>query len=84
MTAPRPTADPQFRTTGRQVSLNPHYVSSYAYYRYRDKIVEEVFAGRKLVCLAITEAFAGSDVAGLKCTATKSTDGKFWTVNVCI
>ncbi|KAF7330528.1 Acyl-CoA dehydrogenase [Mycena venus] len=28
----------------------------------RDKIVEEVFAGKKLVCLAITEAFAGSDV----------------------
>jgi alkylation response protein AidB-like acyl-CoA dehydrogenase len=28
----------------------------------RDKILEEVFAGKKLVCLAITEAFAGSDV----------------------
>lgn len=28
----------------------------------RDKIVGEVFAGKKLVCLAITEAFAGSDV----------------------
>ncbi|KAJ7494657.1 acyl-CoA dehydrogenase [Mycena galericulata] len=41
----------------------------------RDKIVEEVFAGKKLVCLAITEAFAGSDVAGLKCFAKKTDEG---------
>ncbi|KAF9468151.1 acyl-CoA dehydrogenase/oxidase [Collybia nuda] len=40
----------------------------------RDKIVREVFEGKKLVCLAITEAFAGSDVAGLKCHA-KRVDG---------
>ncbi|KAJ7274439.1 acyl-CoA dehydrogenase/oxidase [Mycena haematopus] len=44
----------------------------------RDKIVEEVFAGKKHVCLAITEAFAGSDVAGLK-TFAKKTD-KGWIV----
>ncbi|KAJ7227109.1 acyl-CoA dehydrogenase [Mycena pura] len=41
----------------------------------RDKIVEEVFAGKKLVCLAISEAFAGSDVAGLKCFAKRSDKG---------
>lgn len=40
----------------------------------RDKVVEEVFAGKKLICLAISEAFAGSDVAGLKCHA-KRVDG---------
>lgn len=37
----------------------------------RDKIVEEVFAGKKYVCLAISEAFAGSDVAGLRCRAKR-------------
>ncbi|KAG6865906.1 hypothetical protein C0991_010739 [Blastosporella zonata] len=37
----------------------------------RDKVVEEVFSGKKLICLAISEAFAGSDVAGLKCFAKR-------------
>ncbi|KAF7374934.1 Acyl-CoA dehydrogenase [Mycena sanguinolenta] len=44
----------------------------------RNKILEEVFSGKKHVCLAITEAFAGSDVAGLK-TFAKKTD-KGWLV----
>ncbi|KAJ6531712.1 acyl-CoA dehydrogenase [Mycena capillaripes] len=44
----------------------------------RDKILEEVFSGKKFVCLAITEAFAGSDVAGLKCFAKKTDKG--WVV----
>jgi alkylation response protein AidB-like acyl-CoA dehydrogenase len=33
------------------------------------------------MCLAITEAFAGSDVAGLKTTAEKTPDGKHYIVN---
>lgn len=41
----------------------------------RDKIAEEVFSGEKLCALAITEAFAGSDVAGLKCHAKKVDGG---------
>lgn len=48
----------------------------------RDRVLGECLDGKKLVCLAITEAFAGSDVSGLRCTATKSDDGKFWIVNV--
>ncbi|KAJ7284902.1 acyl-CoA dehydrogenase [Mycena rebaudengoi] len=49
----------------------------------REKILEEVFSGKKLVCLAITEAFAGSDVgesglSGLKCFAKKTDKG--WVV----
>jgi len=31
--------------------------------------------------LAISEAFAGSDVSGLKTTATKTEDGKHWIIN---
>ena len=31
--------------------------------------------------LAISEAFAGSDVMGMRTTATKSKDGKYWIVN---
>lgn len=44
-------------------------------------IMDDVFAGRKKICLAITEAFAGSDVAGIRCTAKKTADGKHYIVN---
>jgi alkylation response protein AidB-like acyl-CoA dehydrogenase len=44
----------------------------------RSKVLDEVFSGQKVISLAISEAFAGSDVAGLKTTATKSEDGKTW------
>ena len=41
----------------------------------RDKIVPEVLSGKKMTCLCISEAFAGSDVAGLKCHAKRVDDG---------
>ncbi|KAF8596282.1 acyl-CoA dehydrogenase NM domain-like protein [Ceratobasidium sp. AG-I] len=47
----------------------------------RDKIVPEIFTGKKFISLAISEAFAGSDVAGLRCTAKKSADGSHWIIN---
>eukprot|EP00732_Lithocolla_globosa_P004116 Lithocolla_globosa_v1_NODE_3627_length_1621_cov_4.503831.p1 type:complete len:510 gc:universal NODE_3627_length_1621_cov_4.503831:49-1578(+) len=47
----------------------------------RDKVVPEVVSGSKRICLAITEPYVGSDVAGLKCTAKKSADGKHYIVN---
>ncbi|KAL0476064.1 acyl-CoA dehydrogenase/oxidase [Neurospora intermedia] len=47
----------------------------------KKRITEEVFSGKKKICLAITEAFAGSDVAGLRTTATKTPDGKHYIVN---
>ena len=39
---------------------------------------ESIDALIQIISLAISEAFAGSDVAGLKTTATKSEDGKSW------
>jgi alkylation response protein AidB-like acyl-CoA dehydrogenase len=47
----------------------------------RQRVTDEVFSGKKKICLAITEAFAGSDVAGLRTTATKTPDGKHYIVN---
>lgn len=47
----------------------------------RERVVEEVFSGEKLFALAITEAFAGSDVSGLRTTAIKTPDGKHYIVN---
>ncbi|KAJ3571970.1 hypothetical protein NPX13_g5203 [Xylaria arbuscula] len=44
-------------------------------------LMDEIFSGKKYMCLAITEAFAGSDVAGLRTTAKKTPDGKHYIVN---
>lgn len=44
------------------------------------QVVEEVLSGKKKICLAITEAFAGSDVAGLRTTCTKTPDGKNYVI----
>lgn len=41
-------------------------------------ICDNVFSGRKKICLAISEAFAGSDVAGIRTTARKTPDGKHY------
>ncbi|KAJ4290962.1 hypothetical protein N0V90_010158 [Kalmusia sp. IMI 367209] len=46
----------------------------------KERVVSEVLGGKKKMCLAITEAFAGSDVAGLRTTATKTKDGKKYVV----
>ena len=48
---------------------------------WKNKISSEVFSGEKKICLAITEAFAGSDVAGIRTTAEKTKDGKHYIVN---
>lgn len=45
---------------------------------WKRRIADEVFSGKKKLCLAITEAFAGSDVAGLRTTAEKTADGKHY------
>lgn len=45
---------------------------------FKDRISQEVLSGKKKLCLAITEAFAGSDVAGLRATAEKTPDGKHY------
>lgn len=47
----------------------------------RQKVVTEVLSGQKRICLAVSEAFAGSDVSGIQTTAIKSPCGKFYTVN---
>lgn len=45
------------------------------------RVIPEVLSGKKFICLAISEAFAGSDVMGLKTTAKKTEDGKHWIIN---
>lgn len=47
----------------------------------KKRVIPDVLSGQKLICLAISEAFAGSDVAGLRTAATKTEDGKHWIIN---
>lgn len=47
----------------------------------REKIGKEVLLGKKRISLAITEAFAGSDVAGVLTTAEKTPDGRHYILN---
>ncbi|KAH9902799.1 acyl-CoA dehydrogenase [Cubamyces lactineus] len=44
------------------------------------RIVPEILSGKKFICLAVSEAYAGSDVFGLQTTATKTEDGKHWII----
>ncbi|KAJ6494762.1 acyl-CoA dehydrogenase/oxidase [Mycena vitilis] len=54
-------------------------VINFAQPALRDRIVEDALSSKKPICLAVTEAFAGSDVQGLRCRATRTEDG--WIVN---
>ncbi|KAI8972295.1 acyl-CoA dehydrogenase/oxidase [Pilobolus umbonatus] len=47
----------------------------------KQKIIPEVFSGKKRICLAITEPYAGSDVANIRTTAKRTADGKHYIVN---
>ncbi|KAF8348835.1 peroxisomal acyl-CoA-dehydrogenase [Amanita rubescens] len=65
--------------SGSVIGLPP--VLNFGSEELKAKVVPDVLSANKLICLAISEAFAGSDVAGLKTTARKTEDGKFWIIN---
>lgn len=66
-------------TTGIAIGLPP--VINFGSEELQDRIVPQCLTGEKLICLAITEPWGGSDVANLKTTARKSECGKFYIVN---
>ena len=47
----------------------------------RERVAGPCLRGEKIICLAITEPYAGSDVAGLRTEARKTPDGKHYIVN---
>ena len=61
---------------GLSIGLPPilHFGSN----ELKDRIAAPCLRGDKIICLAVTEPSAGSDVANLKCTAVKSADGKHY------
>lgn len=64
---------------GKVIGLPP--VINFGSDELKARVVPEVLEGKKFICLAISEAQAGSDVMGLQTTATKSEDGKEWIIN---
>ncbi|KAI8097601.1 acyl-CoA dehydrogenase/oxidase [Halteromyces radiatus] len=56
-------------------------VLNFAKPQLREKVVPEAFSGKKRICLAITEPYAGSDVARIRTTAKLSADGSHYIVN---
>ncbi|KAG6853175.1 hypothetical protein C0991_006353, partial [Blastosporella zonata] len=53
-------------------------VLNYGSPELKAKVIPDALSGKKYVALAISEAFAGSDVGGLQTTAVR--DGDFWVV----
>ena len=47
----------------------------------QERFLPDLLLGRKRTCIAITEPGAGSDVANIATTATKSKDGQFYVIN---
>lgn len=47
----------------------------------KQKVIPPCLSGEKVICLAITEPWGGSDVANLQTTAVLSEDGKHYIVN---
>jgi alkylation response protein AidB-like acyl-CoA dehydrogenase len=64
---------------GLSIGLPP--VLHYGEDQLKDRIIPSCLKGDKVICLAVTEPTAGSDVANLKCTAKKTPDGKHYIVN---
>ncbi|KAG6880115.1 hypothetical protein C0992_005822 [Termitomyces sp. T32_za158] len=64
---------------GKVIGLPP--VLNFGSEELKARVVPEVLSGKKFICLAISEAHAGSDVMGLQTTAVKSEDGKEWIIN---
>eukprot|EP00026_Physarum_polycephalum_P005568 Phypoly_transcript_05603.p1 GENE.Phypoly_transcript_05603~~Phypoly_transcript_05603.p1 ORF type:complete len:531 (+),score=105.12 Phypoly_transcript_05603:28-1593(+) len=64
---------------GPSISLPP--VTHFAKPNIREQVCRDVLNGNKRISLCITEPSAGSDVANLTATATKSPDGKHYIIN---
>ncbi|KAJ3260285.1 hypothetical protein HK103_000920 [Boothiomyces macroporosus] len=68
-------------TIGSGLSIGLPPVMNFAKEPTKSKVMEQVLNGDKIICLAISEPGAGSDVAGILTTAVKTPDGKHYIVN---
>ncbi|KAI7861576.1 acyl-CoA dehydrogenase/oxidase [Spinellus fusiger] len=66
-------------SSGYTIGLPP--IMNFGTPALKAKIIPEVLLGKKRICLAITEPYAGSDVASIRTTAKRTADGKHFIVN---
>eukprot|EP00193_Tetraselmis_chui_P006299 CAMPEP_0177762732 /NCGR_PEP_ID=MMETSP0491_2-20121128/6500_1 /TAXON_ID=63592 /ORGANISM="Tetraselmis chuii, Strain PLY429" /LENGTH=429 /DNA_ID=CAMNT_0019278803 /DNA_START=312 /DNA_END=1601 /DNA_ORIENTATION=- len=64
---------------GLAIGLPP--VLQFGSQQMASKVGPACLSGDKVICLCISEPYAGSDVAGIRCTAEKDPSGKFYVVN---
>lgn len=64
---------------GHLIGVPP--ILNFASESMKQRLSKECCNGDKICVLAITEPFAGSDVANVRCTATKSPCGQYYIVN---
>ncbi|KAK3281502.1 hypothetical protein CYMTET_10710 [Cymbomonas tetramitiformis] len=64
---------------GLQIGLPPvlHFGSK----SLKDRVAPDCLQGKAVICLCISEPYAGSDVAALRCTAVKDPTGSHYVVN---
>lgn len=66
-------------TTGMAFGVPP--IIKFGNEQLKQRFLPELLTGKKRTCIAITEPDAGSDVANIRTTATKSRDGKRYIIN---
>jgi alkylation response protein AidB-like acyl-CoA dehydrogenase len=64
---------------GLSIGLPP--IIQFASDEVKQRVVAPCLRGEKIICLAITEPWAGSDVANIRTEAKKTPDGKHYIVN---
>jgi alkylation response protein AidB-like acyl-CoA dehydrogenase len=70
---------PASLTTGVSFGIPP--ILKFGDEKLQERFLPDLLLGKKRLCIAITEPGAGSDVANIQTTATKSRDGKHYIVN---
>lgn len=66
-------------TVGMAFGVSP--VIKFGNAQLQERFLPDLLTGRKRTCIAITEPDAGSDVANITTTATKTKDGKHYIIN---
>ena len=66
-------------TVGMAFGVSP--VIKFGSPQLQERFLPDLLTGRKRTCIAITEPDAGSDVANITTTATKTKDGKHYIIN---
>lgn len=73
------TGPPASLTTGMAFGVPPLF--KFGSEQLQERLLPEILQGKKRMALAITEPDAGSDVANIQTTATRSSDGRYYIVN---